>query len=206
MSIIDVNYHLVFVCPPYFVFWRLSNAVPWSFQTMCFQKIISWRLNILFGWSEFLWIKPKNCFGAPFLTCRQMKENHPKPKPNKRLLEKMIQNRARKQQQDRAGEDGRRPGEPILFNVGQRCLFVVLVIFAMTVTVVGTGQREEESVLSNTKYCSIHAHGVLSTIDTHWEIKHTKKTNHLDSEQNDYNGRLWSNDQKHTKEIWWCEM
>ena len=58
-----------------------------------------------------------------------MKENHPKPKPNKRLLEKMIQNRARKQQQDRAGEDGRRPGEPILFNVGQRCFFVVLVIF-----------------------------------------------------------------------------
>ena len=55
-----------------------------------------------------------------------MKENHPKPKPNKRLLEKMIQNRARKQQQDRAGEDGRRPGEPILFQVGQRLLLVMV--------------------------------------------------------------------------------
>ena len=36
----------------------------------------------------------------------------------------MIQNRARKQHQDRAGEEGgRRPGEPILFNVGQRSPF-----------------------------------------------------------------------------------
>ena len=39
-------------------------------------------------------------------------------------LQKMIQNRARKQHQDRAGEEGgRRPGEPILFNVGQRSPF-----------------------------------------------------------------------------------
>ena len=38
----------------------------------------------------------------------------------------MIQNRARKQQQDRAGEDGRRPGEPILFQVGQRLLLVMV--------------------------------------------------------------------------------
>ena len=172
-------YHLVFVCPPYFVFWRLSNAVPWSFQTMCLQKIISWPLNILFGWSEFSWIKTENCFCAPFLICGQMKENHHNPKPNKRLLEKMIQNRARKQQQDRAGEDGRRPGEPILFNVGQRCFFCCVGYFFAR-TVVGSGQRGEESVLSNTRYCSIHTHGVLSTRDTHWQIKRTKKTNHLD--------------------------
>ena len=51
MSIIDVNYHLVFVCPPYFVFWRLSIAVPRTLQTMCLQNIISWPLDIMFGWS-----------------------------------------------------------------------------------------------------------------------------------------------------------
>ena len=59
----------------------------------------------------------------------EWKKNNLKPMPIKSILEKMIQNRARKQQQDRAGEDGRRPGEPILFQVGQRWLLVVVVIF-----------------------------------------------------------------------------
>ena len=55
--------------------------------------------------------------------------------PIKSILEKMIQNRARKQQQDRAGEDGRRPGEPILFQVGQRWHLVVVVIVVTLVVV-----------------------------------------------------------------------
>ena len=149
MSIIDVNYHLVFVCPPYFVFWRLSNAVPRTLQTMCLQNIISWPLDVMFGWSEFSSIKSQLWFGTPFLTRMQNEENHLKPKPINYILEKMIQNRARKQQQDRAGEDGRRPGEPILFQVGQRWLLAVVVIFVTMVVV--NGQRRKESVLCNTR-------------------------------------------------------
>ena len=104
------------------VFWTLSNAVPRTLQTICLQNIISWPLDVLFGSSEFSWIKSQLWFGTPF--------QHAKwEKATKYILEKMIQNRARKQQQDRAGEDGRRPGEPILFQVGQRWLLVVVVIF-----------------------------------------------------------------------------
>ena len=73
--------------------------------------------------------------------------------PIKSILEKMIQNRARKQQQDRAGEDGRRPGEPILFQVGQRWLLVVVVIFVTMVVV--NGQRRKESVLCSTRHCGV---------------------------------------------------
>ena len=119
------------------VFWTLSNAVPRTLQTICLQNIISWPLDVLFGSSEFSWIKSQLWFGTPF--------QHAKwEKVTKYILEKMIQNRARKQQQDRAGEDGRRPGEPILFQVGQRWHLVVVVI-VVTLVVVWSTAKEEKS-------------------------------------------------------------
>ena len=134
----NVNHWLWFITLFSFVhhilcFEGCSMQFPGAFRQCACKKISVDHWTYYLDEVSFLfrkWVfKPENCFCVLFLICGQMKENHPKPKPNKRLLEKMIQNRARKQQQDRAGEDGRRPGEPILFNVGQRCFFVVLVIF-----------------------------------------------------------------------------
>ena len=66
------------------VFWTLSNAVPRTLQTICLQNIISWPLDVLFGSSEFSWIKSQLWFGTPF--------QHAKwEKVTKYILEKMIQ-------------------------------------------------------------------------------------------------------------------